>query len=261
MIRHAPSSIGSATRPKPTCGVGRCTVCASSPWPWRRKPRACSACRARPPIGRIRASRRGDRLASFRRACSARLTRRACRRSWGRTCRTASTWSSAPSAVLLRVPGCGQRWRLERQDLRLLRWYRRVSTTAQAIVSFWNSSSLPGLTSDGKLWYGEAPNQPVTPYAVLIMVSEPETARTTAFAMFEGTYQINCMADDLADAEAMAETVWTTFNNAQLTRNGSRCCTASRACSTRRWARAGDRRQGLLGVVCRDSSPLHQMRC
>jgi hypothetical protein len=95
-----------------------------------------------------------------------------------------------------------------------------VSTTAQAIVSFWGTSSLPGLTSDGKLWYGEAPNQPVTPYAVLIMVSEPETARTTAFAMFEGTYQINCMADGLADAEAMAETVWNTFNKAPLIRNG-----------------------------------------
>jgi hypothetical protein len=95
-----------------------------------------------------------------------------------------------------------------------------VSTTAQAIVSFWNSGSLPGLTSDGKLWYGEAPNQPITPYAVLIMVSEPEMARTTAFAMFEGTYQINCMHDSLVGAEAMAKTVGNTFNNAQLIRDG-----------------------------------------
>jgi hypothetical protein len=98
-----------------------------------------------------------------------------------------------------------------------------VSTTAQGIVSFWNASSLPGLTDDGKLWYGEAPNQPITPYAVLIMVSEPETARTTAqteSVLFEGMYQINCMADTLTAAEAMAKTVWTTFNGAQLIRDG-----------------------------------------
>lgn len=98
-----------------------------------------------------------------------------------------------------------------------------MSTTAQAIVSFWGSSSLPGLTNDGKLWYGEAPNQPITPYAVLILVSEPETARTTAATesvLFEGTYQINCMHNTLQAAEAMAETVWNAFNGAQLTRNG-----------------------------------------
>jgi hypothetical protein len=95
-----------------------------------------------------------------------------------------------------------------------------VSTTAQAITAFWTSSSLTNLTSDGKLWYGEAPNQPITPYAVLILVSEPETDRTTGSVLFEGTYQINCCHEQLAAAEAMAETVWTAFNNATLTRNG-----------------------------------------
>jgi hypothetical protein len=96
-------------------------------------------------------------------------------------------------------------------------------STAQAIKAFWDSSSLPGLTSDGKLWYGEAPNQPITPYAVLIMVSEPETGRTTAqteSVLFEGTYQLNCMHDTLQAAEAMAKTVWSTFNGAPLTRDG-----------------------------------------
>jgi len=93
-------------------------------------------------------------------------------------------------------------------------------TTAQAIQTFWQSSSLPNLTSDRQLWYGEAPDQPVTPYAVLILVSEPETDRTTAFALFEGTYQINCCADRLEDAEAMAAAVWDAFNHAHLVRDG-----------------------------------------
>jgi hypothetical protein len=93
-------------------------------------------------------------------------------------------------------------------------------TTARAIATFWNTSSLPALTSDGKLWYGEAPNQPITPYAVLILVSEPETARTTAFSLFEGTYQLNCHHDRLEDAEAMAAQVWTVFNGAHLYRDG-----------------------------------------
>lgn len=54
----------------------------------------------------------------------------------------------------------------------------------------------------------------------MIPVAEPETARTTAFALFEATYQINCMHDRLEDAEGLADQVWDAFNNAHLVRNG-----------------------------------------
>lgn len=95
-----------------------------------------------------------------------------------------------------------------------------VKSTGTAIKEYWDSSSLTAITSDGKLWYQVAPDQPVTPYAVLIEVSEPEVARTTGFVMFEGTYQINCMNDSLQGAQAMAALVWAAFDHAPLSLDG-----------------------------------------
>lgn len=94
-------------------------------------------------------------------------------------------------------------------------------TTAHAILNYWTASNLPSITSDGYLWYGEAPSQPITPYAVLILVTEPEVNRTTGSVFFEATYQINCMHDLLSGAEEMARTVWDAFEGAPLVLNNN----------------------------------------
>jgi hypothetical protein len=85
----------------------------------------------------------------------------------------------------------------------------------QAIIEHWDDN-LSGYFSDDKLWFGEAPSQPTMPYAVLVQVSEPITARSTAFSLKAGVYQINCMADDLDESVELAGHVWTAFDRASL---------------------------------------------
>lgn len=64
--------------------------------------------------------------------------------------------------------------------------------------------TLASLTSDGILWYEEAPAQPVTPYAVLFQVSGSPTAKTTAFTVIHEVYQFSAYADTKKEARAIA---------------------------------------------------------
>jgi hypothetical protein len=94
-----------------------------------------------------------------------------------------------------------------------------ATTPTQAIGAWWDlRSDLAGLFSGGQLFAGEAPSTVLgMPYAVLIEVSSGAETYTTGPAVIRSTYQINCMADDLAEAESLALAVRDAFNHAPLT--------------------------------------------
>lgn len=98
-----------------------------------------------------------------------------------------------------------------------------ATTPTQAIGAYWDTKTgLSGLFPDGRLYAGEAPSTVlVMPYAVLIEVSSVVETYTTGPAVNRSTYQLSCMADDLAEAESLAREVRDAFNLAPLTIAGA----------------------------------------
>jgi hypothetical protein len=82
----------------------------------------------------------------------------------------------------------------------------------EAVQALFQGSSLPTLTSDGKLWEIEAPEGTLFPFAEFFRVSQPVEAYTTGFLMPRCTIQFSFhaanpdTARDMADAFSAAYT-------------------------------------------------------
>ncbi len=67
---------------------------------------------------------------------------------------------------------------------------------SSSICAWWASTPpLPSLTSDGILWYSEAPVGTVLPYAVLFLIAAVPVARTTSYDVFHSVYQLSIYTD------------------------------------------------------------------
>jgi len=97
-----------------------------------------------------------------------------------------------------------------------------ATTAAQAIGDYWDSrADLTTLFPGGMLYAGEAPDVvDAMPYAVLIEVSTPTEGYTTANRLIRATYQISCMADNLDQAESLAQAVARIYDRATLVMTG-----------------------------------------
>lgn len=74
-----------------------------------------------------------------------------------------------------------------------------------AICSWWaGNSSLTALTTDGVLWYSEAPVEAIMPYAIFFLVAAAPVAKTTAYDVFHSVYQVSIYADQKDDAQILA---------------------------------------------------------
>lgn len=114
------------------------------------------------------------------------------------------------SSIAVMVPI--QQWRSIGQSFAIAigKWLRPVPDTlildptndiAGTICSWWAGNPLLlGLTSDGILWYSEAPVGTVLPYAVLFLVAAVPVTKTTAYDVFHSVYQLSIYADQKDDA-------------------------------------------------------------
>lgn len=76
---------------------------------------------------------------------------------------------------------------------------------AGAICAWWAINPLlTALTTDGVLWYSEAPVGAIMPYAIFFLVAAAPVAKTTAYDVFHSVYQVSIYADWKDDAQDLA---------------------------------------------------------
>jgi hypothetical protein len=92
-----------------------------------------------------------------------------------------------------------------------------------AIQAWWQSrADLRALTSDGKLWHVKASEDVGLPYVVFFAVAEPESDRTTAYAVMDAVVQFNAFAELDADAAALRNAIRDAVRDAPLSVGGDR---------------------------------------
>lgn len=92
-----------------------------------------------------------------------------------------------------------------------------------AIQAWWQSRvDLQALTSDGKLWHVKASEDVGLPYVVFFAVAEPESDRTTAYAVMDAVVQFNAFAELDADAAALRNAIRDAVRDAPLSVGGDR---------------------------------------
>lgn len=92
----------------------------------------------------------------------------------------------------------------------------------EAILEFFRARpDLQALTSDGALWFLEAPEGTVLPYVEHLRADEPVEERTTGFYLPRATWQFNCHGPTLDVARSIARAFKAAYTNAPLIIQGA----------------------------------------
>jgi hypothetical protein len=91
-----------------------------------------------------------------------------------------------------------------------------------ALQAWWQGQpGMQALTSDGRLWHVEAPEDIRLPYATFFLVSDVAEIWTTAYDWQRCSVQLNFHAPRVADARSMAKAFRVAVKGAPLTIDGS----------------------------------------
>lgn len=94
-----------------------------------------------------------------------------------------------------------------------------------AVEAWWNATAaVYSLTRDHKLWFLEAPENTLLPYATFFLVAQPVETWTTGFAFYRAGIQINLHCNTAARARSLAHQLRVAFKGAPLSVNNQTVC-------------------------------------